>query len=229
MKLAALLLLAFAPSPALSIDDTTTRETNFDTVAVLTVTLAAASEEGVTVQYATRDGTADSTDYVSTSGTLTFAPGATTARVPVLVKGDALDEPDETFFVDLSSPEHAAIGRGSGAVTIVDDVGDRGLRPIVDAGIAARWLVRRGYTRVAQLRVTRAPSTASIAVSCAGKGCPFRFRTARPSLTRLFANARLRPGATVRITVDAPGMTGKLFSFQVRSGKPPLRTIGTLN
>jgi hypothetical protein len=76
---------------------------------------------GRTLHWATADGSADSTDYVQACGTLTFAPGVTSLRLPVGIKGDALDEPDETFFVDLSSPEHATIERGRATVTIVDD------------------------------------------------------------------------------------------------------------
>jgi hypothetical protein len=86
-----------APRPAVSIDNVSVRETNFDIVAVLTATLAAPSAEPVTVQYSTVDGTADATDYVHDSGTLTFAPGTTQVRVPVMIKGDALDEADETL------------------------------------------------------------------------------------------------------------------------------------
>ena len=77
-----------------------------DTQLVFTVTLSHASEEAVTVAYATTDGTAKvaDNDYVATSGTLTFAPGRTTALVTVTVKGDANVELDETFNLVLSNP-----------------------------------------------------------------------------------------------------------------------------
>ena len=39
----------------------------------------------------------------------------TKVNVPVLIKGDALDEPDETFDVDLWGPEHATLARARGA------------------------------------------------------------------------------------------------------------------
>ena len=48
-------------------------------------------------------------DYTSASGTLTFAAGETTKTVTVDVSGDLLDEPDETFLVDLSSSSNATI------------------------------------------------------------------------------------------------------------------------
>src|SRR5436190_6554328 len=87
--------------PAITIDDVKTFETNVDIVAVLTATLAPASAVTVKVHYATADGSAESTDYVADSGTLIFPPGTTSVRIPVLIKADSLDEPDETLFVDL--------------------------------------------------------------------------------------------------------------------------------
>jgi Calx-beta domain len=212
---------AGAGTPALSIDSVRTAETNFDTVAVLTATLASPSANPVTVQYATADGTADATDYVPTSGTLTFAPGQTQARIPVLIKGDALDEADETFFVDVDGAR--------GTVTIVDDLRDRVPVHVLEAAIDARWNVQRRFTRVARLVVARAPATASIDVGCAGKGCPFRFKTATRALTGLFAGAKLRPGTVIQITVDAPGQIGKRFRYGVRAGKAPVRTVAALD
>src|SRR5262249_53500634 len=89
--------------------------------ATFTVTLAAAGQP-VTVAYATVNGTASAgSDYQSTSGTLTFAPGETSKTVTVLVNGDRLAEPNEAFFVNLSSPTNAVINDGQGVGTIVDD------------------------------------------------------------------------------------------------------------
>ena len=210
-----------APGPAVSIDNVSVRETNFDIVAVLTATLSAPSAEPVTVRYSTADGTADASDYVRDSGTLTFAPGATQARVPVLIKGDALDEADETFFVDLDGAR--------GTVTILDDLADRVPVQVLEATVDARWKVRGGYTRVSRLVVTHAPVEATVDVTCRGGGCPLRSRTATRSLTSLFARAKLRPGATVRITVDAPGQLGRRFAYKVRAGKQPLRTVSVLD
>ena len=212
--------------PAITIDDVKVTETNVDIVAVLTATLAPASAETVTVHYATADGTADSTDYVADAGTLTFAPGVTTARIPVLIKGDALDEPDETLFVDLSAPEQATVGRARGTVTIVDDPGDLAPQRILDAAVSARWNVHRRYTRVTRFVVTRAPAGAGIEVLCSGKGCPFKRKQAGLKLTPLFGTAKLRPGATIQLRVDAAGMIGRVFEYRIRAAKTPrVRTL----
>jgi glucose/arabinose dehydrogenase len=75
-----------------------------------------------TAQFATANGTAASgTDYTAVSGTVTFPPGSTTQPVSVPVTGDLVDEDDETFFVNLTSPTNATISDGQGLGTILDD------------------------------------------------------------------------------------------------------------
>ena len=83
--------------------------------ATFTVTLTPASTQTVTVGYATANGTATAgSDYTAASGTLTFAPGATTQTVAVGVLGDLLDEANETFTVNLSGPVNAVIADSAG-------------------------------------------------------------------------------------------------------------------
>jgi hypothetical protein len=107
----------------LSIDDVSVPEGDAGTTnAVFTVSLVSASATPVTVDFATADGTAAAPgDYVSASGTLTFAPGETTKTISISVNGDLLVEPDESFFVDLSNPVGATIADGQGQGTIVND------------------------------------------------------------------------------------------------------------
>ena len=93
-------------TPSLSINNVTVTEGNTGSVnAVFTVTLSAASNKTVTVNYATANGTAVApADYTAASGVLTFAPGTVTQPITVPVIGDTLDEPNETFTVNLSGP-----------------------------------------------------------------------------------------------------------------------------
>ena len=75
------------------------------TNAVFTATLSPASNHTVTVNFSTADSTATAgSDYITSSGILVFNPGETTKTITVLVNGDAVNEADETFFVNLSSP-----------------------------------------------------------------------------------------------------------------------------
>jgi hypothetical protein len=200
--------LALSGAPALSVGDTSTNETNVDTSVVVQVVLSAPSDDTVSVRWATGDGSADSTDYVPGSGTLTFAPGVTSARLAIEIKGDALDEPDETFSVDLSSPEHATIDRGRAAVTIVDD--DPAPFRLLDAHVDARWSVHRTYTRVLRFAIHR-PSGTVAHVRCRGKGCP------------MHVGAELRPGVLVDVRIEAPykPLIGRVFQYRIRAGKPP--------
>ena len=77
---------------------------------VLTVNLAPASTETVTVDYATRDFHAEEgEDYTATSGTLTFAANETSKTITIPILNDDIYEGLETFFVDLSNPSGTAL------------------------------------------------------------------------------------------------------------------------
>jgi len=109
--------------PQLSINDVTAPEGNSGTSNfVFTVSLAAASTLPVTVQFNTVNGTATAgSDYAATSGTLTFAPGTTSQLITVVVNGDTIDEPDETFQVVLSGANGALLPAAPATGTIVND------------------------------------------------------------------------------------------------------------
>jgi len=111
------------PPPKVAIGDVTVLEGNSGTTAfVFTVSLSAPSSQAVSVNFATADCTATAgSDNQATSGTLTIPAGQTTGTITVLVNGDRLAEPNETFFVDLSSPINATIADGQAVGTIVDD------------------------------------------------------------------------------------------------------------
>ena len=109
--------------PNISISDVTVTEGNTGTVnADFTVALSAASSQTITVNFTTADGTATSgSDYLVSSGTLTFNPGDIAKTVTVVVNGDTLSEPNETFFVRLSNAVNATILDGEGVGTITND------------------------------------------------------------------------------------------------------------
>ena len=114
-----------AGGPMLTVTDVTASEGNGGTTAaVVTVNLSPASTLPVTVAYTIVDGTANGlADYAPASGTLTFAPGETTKTVTVLVAGDATDEDDEQFTVQLSAPTNATLADAQAIATIQDDDG----------------------------------------------------------------------------------------------------------
>ena len=113
------------PAPAVSISSPRVAEGDRgEATLAFAVTLDAASGKQVTVAWADAGtGTAASgTDYTALAGgTLTFAPGETVKTVDAAVRGDPVDEADETVAVALSAPVNARLGTASGAGTILDD------------------------------------------------------------------------------------------------------------
>jgi hypothetical protein len=91
--------------------------------AVLTVSRTGGTASGVTVDFATADGTAVAgLDYTTTTGTLTFAAGQTTRTILVPLVVEVGPEPVKTFSVDLTNPGGGAVlgPRSTGIVQITD-------------------------------------------------------------------------------------------------------------
>jgi hypothetical protein len=110
--------------PLMSIDDVRVVEGNAGSVnAIFTVTLSSPSGVLAQASWSTSDGTAGPGDYTGDSGTVSFAPPATSQTLTVLVSGDLAVEANETFHVDLSAPLGAALGDWRGVGTILDDDG----------------------------------------------------------------------------------------------------------
>ncbi|PQJ94896.1 hypothetical protein CXB77_17330 [Chromatium okenii] len=94
-----------------------------DRTARITVNLSQASDQTVTVQYATIAGTATAgVDFrIFGTGTLKFLPGKTSQTITLLVVNDTLDEANETFSVQLKNPVNATLGTSTTTVTIMDN------------------------------------------------------------------------------------------------------------
>ncbi|HKV35299.1 MAG TPA: Calx-beta domain-containing protein, partial [Pyrinomonadaceae bacterium] len=109
--------------PAISLNDVSVTEGNSGTVtATFTVSLSAASGQTVTVNYTTSGGSATAgTDYILSSGTLTFTPGQLTQPINVTVNGDTMLEANETFNIVLSGATNATITDSQGVGTITND------------------------------------------------------------------------------------------------------------
>ena len=111
--------------PVLSVADVSVDEGDIGaTDATVTVSLADASSQVVTVDYATSDGTAIAgLDYTTVSGTLTFAVGATEASFTIPVLGDEATEDYESVLIQLSNatPAIAEIADATAVVTIGND------------------------------------------------------------------------------------------------------------
>ena len=118
-------------SPTLTITDVSQSEGNTGpTIFTFTVTSSLpAPAAGITFDIATAEGTAhdhlpptEDNDYIARSLTgQTITAGNTSYTFDVMVNGDTLVEPNETFFVNLTNVANASVSDGQGQGTILND------------------------------------------------------------------------------------------------------------
>ena len=76
----------------------------------------------VTVSWKAVSGTADAgIDFTDASGTVTFADGQAQRAIYVPLRNDLLKEQDETFYVELSGPKSARLGKLARTEAIIRD------------------------------------------------------------------------------------------------------------
>ena len=109
------------------------------TAAVFEVRLSQPSDEAITLDFQTRDGSATAgSDYTAQSGSVTFEPGQTIASVSVPVLGDGLVEGGEQFSL-LVAPtagdaDQLAVDFAAGIATINDDDASAALPSVTITG-----------------------------------------------------------------------------------------------
>ena len=110
-----------SPTINLSADRTVVEGTTSPQTVSYTLTLSDPSTKTITVQYATANGTATAgLDYTSVTGTLTFNPGVTSQVINIPILNDSINEADETFTLNLSSPTNVNLGTATTVTTITD-------------------------------------------------------------------------------------------------------------
>ncbi len=210
--------------PAVSIGDASVTEGNAGEVgASFEVALSRPSGRTVTAAYATADGSATAAeDYTSASGTVTFAPGDTTENVTVQVKGDALDEPNETFGVNLSNPQNATLGDATGAGTITDD-DDPPAVSIGDASVTEGNAGEVGASfEVALSRPSGRTVTAAYATADGSATAAEDYTSASGTVT--FAPGDTTENVTVQVKGDALDEPNETFG--VNLSNPQNATLG---
>ena len=133
-----------SPTPVLSISNGRTKEgiAGERPSVTFNLTLSSPPADVITVNYATADGTArtSNNDYLAQNGTIIFLPGQQTASVTVTVLGDFNVETNETFFLNLANLTGNGVfqnDQGTGfidnddvqrpAITITDAVHEEGV------------------------------------------------------------------------------------------------------
>ena len=106
-----------------TIADVTRNEGNNNTTPfAFTVTLSAATDIPVTMNFTTADHQATAADdYIAQKGSLTFNPGETIKTITIAVRGDRKVEFGEMFFVNLSNVSGGFSSDWSGVGLIRND------------------------------------------------------------------------------------------------------------
>jgi hypothetical protein len=111
-------------TPRLSVGNAAVIERAGPTSMTFVISLSQPSSGAVSVHYATADGTAlAGSDYVATSGTVSFTPPQTSKQVTVQVKNDGAAQGDQYFHLQLSAASGAPIAFDQGTGTILDGDG----------------------------------------------------------------------------------------------------------
>ena len=165
MALHAVLLTPVPPgTPVVNVGSASVTEGHTGTqTATFTVTLSSAASQALTLSYSTANGTATAgSDYQAASGTVTFAAGQGSKTINVLVNGDRVGEPNETFFLNVGIASGSAVlGDAQGQGTIVDD------EPRVGITSVTKFEGNSGTTQFVFTASLSAASTASVTVDFA--------------------------------------------------------------
>ncbi len=216
---------------SLSIDDQTVLEGNSGTRGMtFLVTLSPVSDQAVSVNYSTADGSAESgTDYDAASDTLTFAPGQITKTVTINVRGDLVDEgTTEEFTVTLTNPTGATLADGQGLGTITDDDAAR-LRQNIGPQI---YEGNSGLTPAVFTVTLSTPAAFVVTVDYeVNSGVSDTGATAGEDFIDTDGTLTFQPGETVQTyTVQVIGDTkyeqDEVFRTLIRNGSAPIETNG---
>jgi parallel beta-helix repeat protein len=207
----------------LSINDIVMSEGDVGVVdAVFTVSLSAPSPAEISVSYVAAATTARAgVDFAAVSGTLTIPAGSTSALLRIPVRGDLLDELDETFRVTLSKPVNAVIAKSIGTATIQDD-DDPPTISIDDAAIVEGNSGSRSALLTVRLS---APSGLSVAIpfsTANGSATAGSDYTARTGTVTIPAGAT---SATISLTVQGDTIGEPNETVLVNLGSPTYATL----
>jgi hypothetical protein len=187
--------------PRVSINDVSATEGNTGTrPGTFSVSLSAAYDVPVTISYATAPGTATAgSDYQTTSSTLTIPAGKTSGTISVLVNGDRLPEPNETYFVNLSNLSYGAITDDQGVGTIVDD------EPRISINDVSKAEGRKGKTTQFTFTITLSVAYDQ-AVTVSYRTVNGTATTSNSDYAAKTGTLTFKPGETTKtITIDVKG------------------------
>lgn len=188
--------------PALTIGDASVVEgaSGETTHAQFELTLSAPVGAPLVVGVGTEHGTARSEDYVPLTSSVAIPAGALSAKVTVHVRGDAAQEPDETFALNITSccGGLAELARNKAAGVIRNDDGGSSAAFALEA--AARVEERIGWFEAVVTRTAGTADTTATVKLVADAARPFapvnvRFRAGEQRKTvRWYLDDRVHSG-----------------------------------
>jgi carbon monoxide dehydrogenase subunit G len=108
--------------PSVSIGDESVTETNSDNLITLPLILSSVATSDVVINYETVDGAAQAgSDYQAVTRSAMIPTGSISTTISLIVSGDTVEEPNESFFVNITGASGATIADNSGQVTILND------------------------------------------------------------------------------------------------------------
>jgi hypothetical protein len=169
--------------------------------ATITVIRTEGSEGGVSVDYATADGTAkEGLDYTATKGTLTFAPGEKSKSFTVTILEDTIQEGPETLSLLLSVPTGGAV------------LGPRNMAKLV---IADNESIARVQFLISEFRVREDNRNGSALITVIRRGVLNRAVRVKYATADGTATAGEDYTATSGVLEFAPGQVFKSFRVPV--------------
>ena len=135
------------------------------TNAIVTISLSAAANQNVTVDYSTLNGTAEAgSDFTASTGSLTFKVGETSKTVIIPVTADTTVESSETFQVQLANPVNAALSPRASLATVTITNDDFPSLSIADVTVVEG---NEGVTEALVTVTLDIPATAEVTVNYA--------------------------------------------------------------
>jgi 6-phosphogluconolactonase (cycloisomerase 2 family) len=111
----------------------------------------------------------------------------------------------------------------------------------IPSTLTPKWTIAQTFTKIRSLTVKKLPAGAKIVTTCKTakkklqKRCPFKSRKitskkakAKLELGKPFAKRKLPVGTKLKITITAPKLVGKVFTYTVRKGKKPASKLQCL-
>jgi hypothetical protein len=127
------------------------------------------------------------------------------------------------------------VSTGAVAPSVLAEPSGRPTRPVhatMTSMVSARFVPLSSDTGITEFKVVNVPVGATLLMTCSGERCPFarRILTHRgPSssvdLARDLDRRALKPGTVLELRISKPGWTGRLFRWQMQSGKRPSSTV----